>query len=196
MGGGSSGGGASDKKDNGPGVDTGLSQALRLTINAGRTAEQACIGGQHSLTWLLSERGNAMSAIRRHVYIATGARAVWRAITTAEGLEKWLAEEARIDARAGGRVVLTGTDLDAEHEVVGLIHTWRPTSKLEISWDNIGAAETKGSSVLFQVARDGDETRVSIVHSGGSALDDEGRRAKLDNAWKVALETLQALLDE
>ena len=137
-----------------------------------------------------------MAAIRRHVYIANGARAVWRALTTAEGLEKWLAEDARVDARKGGRVVLTGSDLDSEHDVVGMIHTWRPTSKLEISWDNIGAAETKGSSVAFQVARDGDETRVSIVHSGGDAIHDEERRAKLDHAWKVALETLQALLDE
>ena len=99
-------------------------------------------------------------------------------------------------AERAGRVVLTGSDLDAEHDVVGMIHTWRPTSKLEISWDSIGAAETKGSSVAFQVARDGDETRVSIVHSGGEAVNDEERRAKLDHAWKVALETLQALLDE
>jgi uncharacterized protein YndB with AHSA1/START domain len=137
-----------------------------------------------------------MAAIRRHVYIANGARAVWRALTTSEGLEKWLAEDARVDGRKGGRVVLTGTDLDAEHDVLGMIHTWRPTAKLEITWDNIGAAETKGGTVAFQVARDGDETRVSIVHSGGEALEDEERRAKLDNAWKVALETLQALLDE
>jgi uncharacterized protein YndB with AHSA1/START domain len=137
-----------------------------------------------------------MAAIRRHVYIANGARAVWRALTTSEGLEKWLAEDARVDARKGGRVVLTGSDLDAEHDVVGMILTWRPTSKLEISWDSIGAAETKGSSVAFQVARDGDETRVSIVHSGGEALEDDERRAKMDHAWKVALETLQALLDE
>ncbi len=137
-----------------------------------------------------------MAAIRRHVYIANGARAVWRALTTSEGLEKSLAEDARVDARKGGRVVLTGSDLDAEHDVVGMILTWRPTSKLEISWDSIGAAETKGSSVAFQVARDGDETRVSIVHSGGEALEDDERRAKMDHAWKVALETLQALLDE
>jgi len=137
-----------------------------------------------------------MAAIRRHVYIANGARAVWRALTTSEGLEKWLAEDARVDGRKGGRVVLTGTDLDSEHDLVGIIHTWRPTSKLEISWDNVGASETKGSSVAFQVARDGEESRVSIVHSGGAALEDEERRAKLDQAWKVALETLQALLDE
>ncbi len=137
-----------------------------------------------------------MAAIRRHVLIANGARAVWRALTTAEGLEKWLAEDARVDARKGGRVVLTGTDFDSEHDVVGIIHQWRPTSKLEISWDNVGAAETKGSSVAFQVARDGTETRLSLVHSGGAALDDEERREKLNQAWKTALETLQALLDE
>ena len=137
-----------------------------------------------------------MSAIRRHVYIANGARAVWRALTTSEGLEKWLAEDARVDGRKGGRVVLSGTDFDEEHDLVGIIHTWRPTSKLEISWDNIGASETKGSSVAFQVARDGEESRVSIVHSGGEALGDEERRGRIDQAWKVALETLQALLDE
>ena len=137
-----------------------------------------------------------MAAIRRHVYIANGARAVWQALTTTEGLEKCQAEEARVDGRVGGRVVLTGTDMDAEHDLVGIIHTWRPTSKLEISWDSIGAAETKGSSVLFQIARDGEETKVSIVHGGGEALDDEERREKLNKAWQVALETLQALLDE
>jgi uncharacterized protein YndB with AHSA1/START domain len=137
-----------------------------------------------------------MAAIRRHVYIANGARAVWQALTTAEGLEKWLAEDARVDGRVGGRVILSGTDMDSEHDLVGIIHTWRPTSRLEISWDSIGAAETKGSTVLFQVARDGDETKVNIVHSGGEATEDEERREKLDQAWKVALETLQALLDE
>jgi uncharacterized protein YndB with AHSA1/START domain len=67
---------------------------------------------------------------------------------------------------------------------------------LEIKWDSVGSAETKGSSVAFQVARDGDETRVSLVHSGGAALDDEERREKLNQAWKTALDTLQALLDE
>lgn len=137
-----------------------------------------------------------MSAIRRHVYIATGARAVWRALTTSEGLEKWLADEARVDGRKGGRVVISGSDLDPERELAGIIHTWRPTSKLEITWDNVGKSETKGSQIAFQVARDGEETRVSVVHSGGEALEDEERRSRLDAAWKTALETLQALLDE
>ena len=137
-----------------------------------------------------------MPAIRRHVHIACGARAVWSALTTSDGLEKWMADDARIDGRKGGRVVVSGTDFDSENELCGMIHTWRPTSKLEISWDSVGTFELKGSSVAFQVARDGDETRLSIVHSGGEALEDEERRSALDAAWKTALETLQSLLDD
>jgi uncharacterized protein YndB with AHSA1/START domain len=137
-----------------------------------------------------------MPAIRRQVHIACPPRAVWRAITTAEGLEKWLADEARVDGRMGGRVVLSGTDFDQEQDAVGIVHTWRPTAKFEIALDSIGSFEGKGGHIAFQVARDGDETRVSVVHSGGEALDDEERREKLDVAWKTAFETLQALLDD
>ncbi len=137
-----------------------------------------------------------MSAIRRHVHISCTPRAAWRALTTAEGLEKWLADEARIDGRKGGRVVLSGTDFDAEHDACGIVHTWRPTAKFEVSLDNVGQFEAKGGHVSFQVARDGDETRVSVVHSGGEALTDEERREKLIEAWKSALSSLQQLLDE
>jgi len=137
-----------------------------------------------------------MPAIRRHVHIACTPRAAWRALTTSDGLEKWMADSARIDGRMGGRVVLTGTDFDEEEDAVGIVHTWRPTSKFEIAWDKIGQFEARGSQFAFQVAKDGNETRVSVVHSGGEALDDEERREKLDAAWKQAFSTLQSLLDD
>jgi len=137
-----------------------------------------------------------MSAIRRHVLIACTPRAAWRALTTAEGLEKWLADEARVDGRQGGRVVLQGTDFDGENDACGIVHTWRPTAKFEVSWDSVGHFEGKGGHAAFQVARDGDETRVSVVYSGGEALDDDERRQKMVAAWKTALEALQQLLDE
>lgn len=137
-----------------------------------------------------------MSAIRRQVHVACSPRAVWRALTTAEGLEKWLADDARVDGRKGGRVVLTGTSFDEENDACGIVHTWRPTAKFEVSWDSVGHFEGRGGHFAFQVARDGDETRVSVVHSGGEALEDEERRQKLDAAWKEAFEVLQSLLDE
>ena len=137
-----------------------------------------------------------MPAIRRHIHIAATPRAVWRALTTPEGLTGWLADEVRIEQRSGGRIVLQSVGDDGQMvEERGIIHTWRPTSHLEISWDRLGRPETAGSHVTFQVARDGAEVRLSLVHSGGEALDDEAVFAALDTEWKQALSALQASLE-
>ena len=137
-----------------------------------------------------------MPAIRRHVHIAATPRAVWKALTTPEGLTGWLSDDARIEPRSGGRVVLSSVGDDGEPvEERGIIHTWRPTSHLEISWDRIGRAETAGSHVSFQVARDGDEVRLSLVHSG-DVLDDDAVREALDTEWKQALSALQESLED
>lgn len=136
-----------------------------------------------------------MPAIRRQINIAAPPRAVWNVLTTGEGLTKWLASSARIDAREGGRVVLAAGAAGEEKESRGLVHTWRPTSHLEISFDRVGDSELRGSHVAFKLARDGDETRLNLVHSGGEALDDEARRGALDRVWAGALDKLQTLLD-
>jgi uncharacterized protein YndB with AHSA1/START domain len=136
-------------------------------------------------------------AIRRQVNIAAAQRAVWNALTTAEGLTSWWADEARIEPRAGGRVVIGNRNGDdGITEERGFIHTWRPTSRLEIAFDNIGASELKGTRLSFSLARDGDETLLALVHAGGDALEDEARRAALDDEWKRAFKALQAHLDQ
>jgi len=138
-----------------------------------------------------------MPAIRRHVFIAASPRTVWKALTTVEGLEKWCADEARIDPRKGGRVVFQIEDAEGEPvEERGIIHTWRPTSHLEIAWDSIGSFPTKSTQVTFKVARDGDETRLSLVHRGAVFDEDEELRAWLDDEWKGRFEFLQSWLDE
>lgn len=138
-----------------------------------------------------------MPAIRRHVHIAAPQRTVWRALTTPEGLVRWLADDARIDGRAGGRVVLVQHMEDGGRaEKRGIIHRWRPTSHLDITWDRTGDFPDKGCRVSFQLARDGDETRLSLVQSGGEVLEDEQVRAEIDEAWKRSIEKLQAWLDD
>ena len=98
-----------------------------------------------------------MPAIRRHIHIAAPPRAVWKALTTADGLKSWLADDARLEPRKGGRVVLTTEDDEGNPvEERGMIHTWRPTSHLEIAWDNIGQFPNKGTRVSFQLALDGE----------------------------------------
>jgi len=138
-----------------------------------------------------------MPAIRRHIHIAARPRTVWKAITTSEGLRSWLVDDARIDARQGGRVVWIGEDDEGNRvEEKGVIHKWRPTSHLEISWDKMGNFPTTGTRLTFQLALDGDETRVSVIHSGSAPILDEGEdRDQLDVDWRRALKSLQTLLD-
>ncbi len=137
-----------------------------------------------------------MPAIRRQVLIAAPPRTVWRALTTAEGLTGWLVDEARVDARKGGRVVLVGEDDEGNPiEDLGIIHKWRPTSHLEITFDRVGKGPFAGSRLSVQVALDGGETRVSIVHAG-DPMEDPERHPQLDKEWRQALSALQSLLDQ
>jgi len=138
-----------------------------------------------------------MSSIRHQVNIAAAPRAVWRALTTAEGLMSWWVDEARVEARPGGRVVLTSEGDDGEPlEERGIFHELRPTRRIEIAWDSNSPAPTRGSRVQFSIARDGDETRVSLVHSGGEFLDDEEVRSDFDRTWRQALLGLRSVLED
>lgn len=138
-----------------------------------------------------------MASIRRNINIDAPPRVVWTAVTSAEGLNSWYSDDARVDGRKGGRVVLVGEDDDGEPvEEVGTILTWRPTSKFEIRWDGNSPAATKGTTVTFSIARDGDETRVGLVHGGnGDVLQDEDARSELDRTWKFALKALRDHLE-
>ncbi len=136
-----------------------------------------------------------MPAIRQIVHIAAPPRAVWKALTTAEGLKSWLVDEARVEPRSGGRVVWAyhGDD-DDMIEGRGMIHTWRPTSHFEIAWDRNGEFPGRETRVLFKLARDGDETRLSLVQSG-PPVEDEERHAEILRDWKRDLKALQSMLD-
>lgn len=141
--------------------------------------------------------GVSMPAIRRHILIASSTRSVWNAISTPEGLSRWLVAEARLEPRSGGRVMLARIGADGlREEARGMVHKWRPTSHLEIAFDRLGDHPSRGSHVAFQVARDGDETRLSVVQSGGENLEDDAQVALLDDRWRKDLERLQTALDE
>jgi len=137
-----------------------------------------------------------MSAIRQQINIARPIRAVWTALTTADGLMSWWADDARVDARPGGRVVVFTEGDDGEPmEERGILHELRPTRKIEIAWDSNSPALTRGTRLLFQLARDGEETRVSLVHSGRGVLEDEEARDTLDKDWRRALRSLRDALE-
>lgn len=137
-----------------------------------------------------------MPSIRHQVNIAAPQRSVWRALTTSEGLASWWADEARADPREGGRVVITTEDDEGNPlQEIGTFVEFRPVRKVAIKWDRASPADTRGTTIEFQVARDGEETRVSMVHSGGGPLDDEDVRKRMEREWKGALRGLRSALE-
>ena len=71
----------------------------------------------------------------------------------------------------------------------------RPTRKLEIAWDANSPAATRGTRLQFTISRDGDETRLAMIHSGGGVLDDETARDALEREWREGLKTLRQSLE-
>jgi uncharacterized protein YndB with AHSA1/START domain len=137
-----------------------------------------------------------MAAIRQQINIAAPQRTVWNAITTAEGWKSWWVDEARMESREGGRIVLVSEDSEGKPvEERGIVHEMRPTRKLEIAWDSNSPARTRGTRLQFTISRDGDETRLALIHSGGGVLDDEAERDSLDREWREGLRTLRQSLE-
>lgn len=137
-----------------------------------------------------------MPAIRQQINIAAPLRAVWTALTTSEGWCAFWADEARVEGREGGRIVLVGRGDDgAAVEERGIFHEFKPTRKLEIAWDTASTARTKGSRLEFTVSRDKDETRVALVHTGAAILGDAALEAALDKEWRTALKALREHLE-
>ncbi|MCB9676867.1 MAG: SRPBCC domain-containing protein [Alphaproteobacteria bacterium] len=137
-----------------------------------------------------------MASVRQQINIAASPRVVWRQLTTKEGLCSWWADDATLQAHQGGRIVLAneGDDEGQKVEERGVFLEHRPTRKLEIKWDTSSPAPTAGSRVRFQLARDGEETRVSVVHTG-AFLDDEEVFARYDKEWRSALKALRGSLE-
>ena len=136
-----------------------------------------------------------MPAIRQQISIAASPRSVWGALTTPEGLTQWWVDEARVDARVGGRLVLHSTDDEGEPlEERGIFLDYTPTRRIEIAFDAIGQAP-QVSRVQFQIARAGGETRLSVVLSGGASLEDEETFTSLTRDWKSSLKALRAALE-
>ncbi|TVQ90093.1 MAG: SRPBCC domain-containing protein [Deltaproteobacteria bacterium] len=138
-----------------------------------------------------------MPAIRQQISIAASPRTVWSALTTPEGLTSWWVDDARVDPRVGGRVVLTSTDeLGEPLEERGIFLDFSPTRRIEIAWDKLGAAPSSASRVQFQLARAGGETRLSVVVSGGDSLDDDETFDTLTRDWKASLKALRSSLEQ
>jgi uncharacterized protein YndB with AHSA1/START domain len=137
-----------------------------------------------------------MAAIRQQINIAAPQRIVWNVLVSADGWKSWWADDARVESREGGRIVLVTEGADGEPvEERGIFHEMRPTRKLEIAWDATSPGPTRGTRLQFTISRDGDETRLAMIHSGGGVLDDEAARDALEKEWRSGLQSLRKTLE-
>jgi len=110
---------------------------------------------------------------------------VWRALSTQEGIEAWLAPTATIDPRLGGDVEMT---FDAENVVSGIITTWDPFTTLAHTWvinDEIP------SELRYELTPTAGGTELRLVHR---KLPDE-MCGGYTPGWHAYLVRLEAVLE-
>jgi uncharacterized protein YndB with AHSA1/START domain len=110
---------------------------------------------------------------------------VWAALTTPERLEDWFGA-AKIELRVGGTMHITSAN--GKQTELGITRVDAP-HVLGWSWMLDGL----DTSVLFELAPDGEGCQLTLTHSGLSAR--HGRGAGVRAGWHAVLEGLADSLD-
>jgi uncharacterized protein YndB with AHSA1/START domain len=105
--------------------------------------------------------------IRREIVLPAPRAAVWEALTDAERLEDWFANDVDFDLRPGGGASFRWSNGEERTATVTEVD---PERRLAFEWDDEGEVE-------FTLDDDGDGTRLTVTET--------------DPAWTTALE-LQA----
>jgi len=140
-------------------------------------------------------------SVSRTVHVRAPRDLVWSALTTAEGLARWFAESARLDApRIGAVGTLHWHDFgDYAFVVMAVLDRelfefrWAKDPGVDVGADN-------ATSVRFVLMDDADGTVVTVVESGFDTLagDDEARRELLrgnGEGWNHELDELVRTLE-
>jgi uncharacterized protein YndB with AHSA1/START domain len=129
-------------------------------------------------------KDDRMQVVFRRRYTKPVAK-VWAALTTPERLEEWFGA-AKIDLRVGGTLHLTfGAGKSAEFSIT------RVEAPHVLSWSWM--IDGLNTSVLFELAPDGDGCQLTLTHSGLSGRN--GRGAGVRAGWHAHLEGLADSLD-
>lgn len=135
--------------------------------------------------------------IERTVEIDHPPTAVWKALTTAEGLGTWFGNDATIDLRPGGAARMTWTGghaaqlrVERVEEPVVFGFTWHI--------DGLPEDDPRRTYVEFTLEPVGTGTRLRVVESGFAQLPEEAHRAAYDgntSGWANELGELVTYLD-
>ena len=91
-------------------------------------------------------------AVEREIELPVPAEEAWAAITEADRLEEWFANDVELDLREGGEGVFRWDDGEVRHAVVEEIE---PLRRFAFSWDDsrvvIELEEREGGATLVRV---------------------------------------------
>ena len=114
--------------------------------------------------------------VRREIVVAAPVEEVWSALTQAERLEDWFANDVELELRPGGRGRFAWEDGETREAVIDEVDDGR---RLAFRWSEPGGDE---SGVSWELEETADGTRISVVES----LPADGPRACAE--WGVAIE--------
>jgi uncharacterized protein YndB with AHSA1/START domain len=135
-------------------------------------------------------------AIEREVVIDAPPGVVWSIVTEARHLAGWFSDEAEIELRPGGRMLLTWR---AHGTYEGRVETVDPPRRFAFRWQTRDGdfSETNSTLVVMTLAAEETGTRLRVVESGFATLpwpDDARTRYADENAegWLTELDELRA----
>src|SRR5579862_3267952 len=111
----------------------------------------------------------APDAIEREIVIDAPPSVVWAILTEAEHLAGWFSDEAELDLRAGGRMLLTWR----EHGTYeGRVETVDAPRVFAFRWQTRDGefSESNSTLVVMTLEPENDGTRLRVVESGFATL--------------------------
>jgi uncharacterized protein YndB with AHSA1/START domain len=135
-------------------------------------------------------------AITREVVIDAPPERVWAIVTEAEHLARWFSDEAEIDLRPGGAMLLTWHGHSTYRAVVETVEPPRTFAFRWVLREGVEPAQGSSTLVVMTLTPNRAGTRLRVVESGFVGLawpeDDRARYASENaNGWIVELDELR-----
>ena len=137
----------------------------------------------------------ALDGIEREIVIDAPVSAVWSIVTEAQHLGGWFSDEAEIDLRAGGRMLLTWR---GHGTYEGRVETVDPPRLFAFRWQTREGDFSEKNSTLVVMTLEAEEagTRLRVVESGFGTLPwpDDARARYMDEnskGWHTELDELR-----
>lgn len=174
-----------------PGSDAERSQACGWWSAALDALRAAVNGGSDAHRW-----GDALPIVLR-TPLAREAADIWPLLSTAPGLEKWLATSERFDPSLGGAFRFVSKFKGTEIVEEGRVEAVDPERLVALSWEWMGQGWQAPTRVELRLEPDPSGTALVIRHMGFEGLAPEQRLAARLNytaGWRDVMQDLKRLV--